>query len=77
MGVIEMVKRLKAIDKECNKNEELKKRLEPWVEEMNKQKPRTREEATKITQAFIEKYEEIKKQIGESHGQNKCVRKIE
>ena len=36
MGVLGIVRKLKAIDIECNRNEELKKRLEPWVLEMNK-----------------------------------------
>jgi len=77
MGIIAIVKKLKSIDEECKKNKELEKALEPWVIEMNKQRPRTREEATKISKSFINKYEEIKKQLGEKNGKTECVCKIE
>lgn len=63
MSYFGLVKRLAKIDSECKKDEELRKRLEPWVLEMNKKKPRTKQEAERIANDFIGKYEEIKKQI--------------
>jgi hypothetical protein len=63
MGLLELVKKMKLIDKECKKDKILREKLEPWVIEMNKQRPRSREEALKVTEEFIKKYEEVKKSI--------------
>ena len=38
------------------KDDELRKRLEPWVEKMNKQKPSNKKEAMKVSEDFINKY---------------------
>lgn len=80
MGLITMVKTLKKIDRECNKDEELKKRLEPWVKEMNGKTPKSRAEAELVANAFIEKYNKIKEEIEKgirSEYENSSVRKIE
>jgi hypothetical protein len=63
MGILELVKQMRVIDKECKKDKVLREKLEPWVKEMNKQRPRSKEEALKVTEAFIKKYEEVKKSI--------------
>jgi hypothetical protein len=63
MGMLDLIKQMRVIDKECRKDKVLRERLEPWVVEMNKQRPRSKEEALKVTEAFIKKYEEVKKSI--------------
>lgn len=66
MGLVKLVLKLKKIDKECETNEQLKKRLEPWVIEMNKYKPCSRTEAEKISEKFIAEYERIKADLEKS-----------
>jgi hypothetical protein len=77
MGIIDIVQKLKVIDNECKHNDVLRKQLEPWVLKMNGARPTSKSEAMKISKEFIDKYNEIKKQLGDNNGQDKCVRKIE
>ena len=63
MSYFRLIKRLSKIDSECKKDDELRKKLEPWVLEMNNKRPSNKKEAEKIANDFVRKYEEIKKQI--------------
>jgi hypothetical protein len=63
MGMFQIVNKLASIDVECKKNAVLRAKLEPWVLEMNRKRPTSKKEALKISQDFIDKYNEIKKQI--------------
>jgi inorganic pyrophosphatase len=63
MGLLDIVGKMRVIDKECKKDKILRERLEPWVVEMNKKRPKSKEEAMKVSEAFIKKYEEVKKSI--------------
>jgi hypothetical protein len=73
MGMLKIAEKLASIDRECNKDDELKKRLEPWVIKMNTVKPRTKKEAEVLANRFISEYEKIKEEIkkdiaSEQHG---------
>jgi len=63
MAYFGLIKKMAKIDAECKKDEELRKRLEPFVLEMNKKKPTNKAEAEKMANQFITKYNEIKDQI--------------
>ena len=77
MGIFKTVKTLSKIDKECESDAELKKRLEPWVIKMNTAKPSTKKEALELSEKFIAEYHRIKSDIERSVDETGSLRKIE
>lgn len=81
MGKFGIIKDLIKIDGECKKDANLRHKLEPWVERMNKVKPSNKAEALKVAKQLIDEYErlkaEIKDNINRSVNESGNLRKIQ
>jgi hypothetical protein len=78
VGKFAIIKKLVEIDKECNHDDTLRLKLEPWVERMNKVKPTRKEEALKMAKELIDEYERLKKEINDNirSGYDETVRGV-